>query len=57
LINKQIHIGVYTTIKEAFESYKRYKENHIKEMADYFKNQIPIKLYNAMYNYKVEITD
>lgn len=57
LINKQIHIGVYSTINDAFKSYKKYKENHIKEMADYYKNNIPKKLYNAMYNYIVEITD
>ena len=33
------------------------KENEIKLTADQYKDKIPKKLYNAMYNYKVEITD
>jgi len=57
LIGEYIHIGVYPTIEEAFSAYKRYKENYIKEVADYYKNKIPHKLYDAMYKYKVEITD
>ena len=28
-----------------------------KEIADYFKEQIPQKLYNALYGYEVEIDD
>ena len=27
------------------------------EVADYYKDKIPTKLYDAMYNYQVEITD
>ena len=33
------------------------KELHIKEVADKWKSQIADKTYQAMYNYKVEITD
>ena len=29
----------------------------IKEMADKYKDQIPQKVYDAMYNYQVDITD
>lgn len=32
-------------------------KRNIKEVADYYKDKIPKKLYNAMYDYEVEITD
>ena len=50
-------LGLYNTIDEAFNAYKQFKEANIKQMADYYKENIPNKLYEAMYNYKVEITD
>ena len=55
--SKKKHLGVYDTEQEAFEVYKYYKEKNIKEVADYYKDKIPTKLYNAMYDYEVEITD
>lgn len=54
---KSKKIGRYNTPEEAFTSYKNFKERHIKEVADYYKNEIPSSLYNAMYNYNIEITD
>lgn len=51
------HLGYYDTPEEAFETYKQYKENLIKEIANKYKNQIPDKLYRALLNYEVEITD
>ena len=54
---KQIYLGLYDTSEKAFQIYKKFKEKNIKDMADYYKDQIPEKLYQAMYNYKVEITD
>lgn len=54
---KQIHLGYYDTPNEAFEVYKQFKEQNIKEVADYYRDQIPKKLYRAMYEYEVEITD
>ena len=33
------------------------KEKYIKEVADHYKGQISDKLYQALYNYEVEITD
>ena len=39
------------------EYFNNYKENLIKKKANEYKNKIPKKLYDAMYNYKVEITD
>lgn len=50
-------LGYYETPEQAFEAYKQFKENYIKEVADYYKYQIPSKLYDAMYNYEIEIND
>jgi hypothetical protein len=54
---KKVHIGLYNTPEEAFEAYKTEKEKYIKEVADKYKNQITDKVYQALYNYQVEITD
>lgn len=54
---KQIHLGMFDTQEEAFNVYKNFKEKYIKQVADEYKDKIPKKLYDAMYNYKVEITD
>ena len=51
------NLGFYNTIEEAFNSYKQFKENYIKQVAEEYKDKIPNNLYEAMYNYKVEITD
>lgn len=56
----QVNLGRYKTVKEAFQAYKTFKESYIKQVADEYKNKysnFPIKIYNAMYNYQVEITD
>jgi len=50
-------LGSFATSEKAFNVYKEYKEKRIKEVADEYKNRIPLKLYEAMYNYIVEITD
>lgn len=55
--SKNKYLGIYDTQQKAFEIYKYYKEKNIKEVADYYKDKIPQKLYNAMYGYEVEIDD
>ena len=40
-----------------FYKYKEFKEDYIKKVAEEYKDVIPQNLYNAMYNYVVEITD
>lgn len=58
--NSGKHIGTFINENDAFEAYKKEKEKLIKNIADKYKNkfpQFPQKLYEAMYNYKVEITD
>lgn len=57
--NKRIHLGYYNSEEEAFDAYKQVKENIICDMAqEYFdKGLITEKVYQALMNYKVEITD
>lgn len=58
--SKQYSLGTYATPEEAFAVYKAEKEKYIKEVADKSKVEypnFPQKLYDAMCNYKVEITD
>ena len=58
---KYIYLGTYSTKEEAFQVYKEYKENLIKETIDSYKGKIPEPFYSRliepMYNYKVEIDD
>lgn len=51
------HLGYFDTPEGAFNVYKKAKERHIKEIADKYKCDIPKKLYEAMYEYKVDIID
>ena len=51
------YLGCYNTSEEAFNVYKEFKENYIKEVADYYKGKIPQKLYDALINYEVNIND
>lgn len=58
--NKRKQIGTFNTEIGAFQAYKEFKENYIKQVADEYKQkypQFPKRLYEAMYNYVVEITD
>ena len=54
---KKIHLGTFNTINDAFLAYKSYKEIYIKTIADNYKQKIPEKVYNALYNYEVNIND
>lgn len=42
---------------QTFYTYKIFKENYIKQVADEYKGLIPQKLYEALYRYEVEIND
>ena len=50
-------LGYFNTADEAFEVYKQAKEDYIKEVADEYKDEIPVKLYKSMYAYEVSIDD
>ena len=54
---KQEHLGYFNTEIEAFNAYKVAKEIFIKEQANKWKGKIDDRAYNALMNYKVEITD
>lgn len=54
-----VTLGSFSTPEDAFTAYKEAKEKHIQEMAAQYFNEgkITEKVYNALMNYKVEITD
>ena len=54
---KRKNLGRFENYEDAFNKYKIEKEKYIKIVADRYKDEIPLKLYNAMYNYKVEMED
>lgn len=56
-MGKKLHLGTFDSPKDAFNAYKKSKEKCIKEYADRYKGQISEDVYNALYNYKIEITD
>ena len=59
ILNKRKHLGYFPLNRpfQAFTIYKEFKENYIKQVADEYKDLIPQKLYDAMYEYKIEIND
>ena len=53
----QRSLGLFNNQEEAFLVYKEAKELHIKKVADKWKDQIDPRVYEALMNYQVEITD
>ena len=47
----------FTNFEDAFLCYKEFKEKCCVHMAEYYKNVLSKNVYNALINYKVEITD
>ena len=54
---RSINLGYFSSVSEAFYAYKEAKEVHIKEVAAKWKDQIDLRVYEALMNYQVEITD
>jgi hypothetical protein len=54
---KKEYVGYFSTPIDAFNAYKEAKENWIKQVADKWKDKLDPKVYQALYNYQVEITD
>ena len=50
-------LGSFKNVEEAFKRFKDYKENLIKEVAEKYKSKIRKCVYDAMMNWKIEITD
>lgn len=54
---KRVYLGLFNTPELAFQAYKIAKESYIKELAEKWKPFITKPCYQALINYKVEITD
>ena len=57
VLGKGIYLGLFDTPELAFQAYKTFKEAHIKEQAELYKDSIDEIAYQALLNYKVEIGD
>ena len=55
--DKRVHLGLFKTSEEAFQAYKTAKEAYIKEVAERWKGKIDDKVYQALLEWKIEITD
>ena len=51
------YLGYFKTELEAYNAYKTAKESFVKEQAEKWKDKIDPRAYEALMNYKVEITD
>lgn len=51
------YIGTFDTPELAFNAYKSFKEAHIKELAEKYKDTIDTRAYQALLNYEVSIDD
>lgn len=58
-VKGHFHLGTFDTPEQAFSAYKIAKEKHIQEVATkcFNEGKITEKVYNALMNYRVEITD
>lgn len=51
------NLGHYRTVEQAFLAYKTFKEAYIKQVANEYKDKLDPRAYQALLNYRVEITD
>lgn len=55
--NREVALGVFDTSEEAFQAYKKAKEAYIKEVAGKWRGRVDNRVYEALLNYEIEITD
>ena len=55
--DQQKFLGYFNTPEEAFNAYKEFKEQYIKQVAEEYKDKIPNKLYEAMLKWEINIED
>lgn len=55
--NIKVHLGCFSTAEKAFNAYKIAKEEWIKDIANKWKDKLDPRVYAAMCNYQVEMTD
>lgn len=53
----RMYLGGFMSAEEAFYAYKQAKEDYIKQVADKWRNKIDPRVYEALVNYQIEITD
>ena len=54
---KAKYLGLFNTEIEAFNAYKKAKENYLKELANKWEGKIDERAYNALMNYEVGVED
>jgi len=55
--NRVIYLGSFNCVFEAFNTYKKHKENRIKDLAEKYKNKITEQCYDSLINWQIEIND
>lgn len=56
-VGESVYLGLFETPNEAFEAYKIAKESYIKTVANKYEGRVDARVYEALMNYEVEITD
>ena len=51
------NLGRYYTVEESFQAYKTFKEMTIKQAANDYREVLDVRVYQALMQYTVEITD
>ena len=54
---KTRYLGLFLSVEEAFSVYSGRKESFIKKLANEYKDKLDPRAYQALLNYRVEITD
>jgi len=54
---KRQNLGRFNTPQEAFQAYKTFKETVIKQVAEEYKHQLDVSVYEALTNYEVNEND
>ena len=57
MFKKCYGLGYFDNPIDAFNAYKAAREEHVKNVANIYKDQIDPRAYDALMNYRVEITD
>ena len=52
---KSHHIGTFDTPEEAFEKYKKAKEENVRRIADLWKERIDPRVYDKLFHYRLRL--